>query len=77
MPIFVLKTGCDSITLAQALKAAGEAQSGGEAKALVRAGSAVVNGEPATQAGRQLHVGDSFGLTAATVWTVGSAPAAN
>jgi ribosome-associated protein len=33
--------------------------SGGEAKALLEAGSVLVNGEPESRRGRQLHAGDT------------------
>ncbi len=33
--------------------------SGGEAKALLESGSVLVNGEPETRRGRQLHPGDT------------------
>ena len=60
----------DHITLAQALKAVGAAGTGGQAKYLVREGSAVVNGEPATQPGRKLRVGDRFGIVGGGEWTI-------
>ena len=45
----------EQITLAQALKVAGLAQSGGQAKQVVRSGAVVVNGVVETQPGRKLH----------------------
>ena len=60
----------DHITLAQALKAVGVAGTGGQAKFLVRNGDAVVNGEPATQPGRKLRVGDRFGVVGGGEWTI-------
>ena len=60
----------DHITLAQALKAVGLAGTGGQAKFMVREGMAVVNGEPAAQPGRKLHVGDRFGIVGGTEWTI-------
>jgi len=58
------------ITLAQALKAAGLAGSGGQAKFLVRQGQALVNGAVETQPGRKLHAGDRFGLQGQAEWTI-------
>jgi ribosome-associated protein len=46
------------ITLAQAIKAAGLADTGGQAKHLVRAGLVRVNGQPEDRPGRKLHAGD-------------------
>jgi ribosome-associated protein len=60
----------DHITLAQALKAAGLAGSGGQAKHLVRQGEALVNGAVEKQPGRKLHAGDRFGLQGQPEWTV-------
>jgi ribosome-associated protein len=60
----------DHITLAQALKAAGLAGTGGQAKHLVRAGGVTVNGSPATQPGRKLRAGDRFGIAGGPEWTI-------
>lgn len=46
------------IRLGQLLQVAGLAESGGEAKALLAAGSVTVNGEPESRRGRQLVAGD-------------------
>ena len=46
------------IRLGQLLQAAGLAESGGEAKALLATGRVTVNGEPETRRGRQLVPGD-------------------
>jgi ribosome-associated protein len=46
------------IRLGQLLKAAGLAESGGDAKALLADGAVTVNGEPETRRGRQLVPGD-------------------
>jgi ribosome-associated protein len=46
------------IRLGQLLQAAGLADSGGEAKAMLAAGGVTVNGEPETRRGRQLVPGD-------------------
>lgn len=48
----------DSIRLGQLLKLAGLVDGGGEVKALLGAEPALVNGEPETRRGRQLHPGD-------------------
>jgi ribosome-associated protein len=61
----------DHITLAQAIKAAGLADTGGQAKYLVREGKATVNGAVVQQPGRKLTVGDRFGLVGGPEWTVG------
>ncbi len=60
----------DHITLAQALKAAGLAGSGGQAKSLVRAGKVLVNGTTVVQPGRKLHAGDQFQVQDGVPWTV-------
>ena len=46
------------ITLAQFLKSRGVAQTGGQAKVLVRDGGITVNGEAEARPGRKLHNGD-------------------
>jgi ribosome-associated protein len=48
----------DTIRLGQALKLAGLAGSGGEARALVASGGVTVNGDVERRRGRQLHPGD-------------------
>jgi ribosome-associated protein len=48
----------DAITLGQFLKVAELAESGGQAKALVRAGGILVNGAEETRPGRRLVPGD-------------------
>jgi ribosome-associated protein len=65
----VLTLRGEHITLAQALKAVGAADSGGQAKHLVRSGAVTVNGSVATQPGRKLGPGDRFGV-ADGEWTV-------
>jgi ribosome-associated protein len=60
----------DHITLAQALKAAGLAGTGGQAKHLVRQGEALVNGTVEKQPGRKLYPGDRFGLRGRPEWNV-------
>lgn len=60
----------EHITLAQALKAAGLADSGGHAKHLIREGAVTVNGTRTTQPGRKLFAGDRFAVQDAPEWTV-------
>ena len=50
------------ITLVQAVKVAGLAESGGQAKRLVRAGSITVNGQEEQRPGRKLVDGDRIAL---------------
>jgi ribosome-associated protein len=59
------------ITLAQALKAAGLADTGGQAKLLVRHGTVTVNGIGVGQPGRKLVAGDRFCLNNGLEWTLG------
>jgi ribosome-associated protein len=58
------------ITLAQAVKVAGLADTGGQAKVLVREGMVVVNGAPEKQPGRKLRAGDQFGTPGGRQWTI-------
>jgi ribosome-associated protein len=58
----------DHVTLAQAVKVVGLADSGGQAKHLVRSGAIAVNGEVVTQPGRKLHRGDRFQLAGNEEW---------
>jgi ribosome-associated protein len=60
----------EHITLAHALKAAGLADTGGQAKVLVREGGVNVNGSAVTQPGRKLRAGDRFGLAGGPEWTI-------
>jgi ribosome-associated protein len=60
----------DHITLAQALKAVGLADSGGQAKHLVRGGTIEVNGVVEMQPGRKLFPGDCFRGEAGTEWVI-------
>jgi ribosome-associated protein len=60
----------DHITLAQALKAAGLTESGGQAKFLVREKQVLVNDEIETRPGRKLLPGDRFGILGGTEWMV-------
>jgi ribosome-associated protein len=60
----------EHITVAQAVKAAGLADTGGQAKYLVRLGSVSVNGAVETQPGRKLRAGDRFQLDGGPEWTI-------
>ncbi len=60
----------DHITLAQAVKTAGFADSGGQAKHLVRDGGVTVNGQSADQPGRKLVAGDRFQVGDEAEWIV-------
>ena len=57
-----IKLRGDHITLAQAVKTAGGAESGGQAKVLIREGDVRVNGEQEKRPGRKLRAGDRFTL---------------
>lgn len=57
----------DYIQLAQALKLADLAQTGGEAKVIVQEGQVEVNGEVDTRRGRKLRHGDTFSFGGETV----------
>ena len=58
------------ITLAQAVKAVGIADRGGQAKVLVREGIVTVNGVAVTQPGRKLRAGDRFGTAEGGEWAI-------
>jgi ribosome-associated protein len=60
----------DHITLAQAVKAAGLAGTGGQAKYLVREGDVRVNGNVEKQPGRKLFPGDRFCVQNGVEWTI-------
>ena len=61
----------EHVTLAQAVKAAGFADTGGQAKHLVREGTITVNDQVETRPGRKLFSGDRFGVRGESEWTVG------
>lgn len=65
-----LRLRSEYITLAHAVKAVGLADTGGQAKLLVREGLVMVNGAPATQPGRKLRAGDRFGRAGGPEWTI-------
>jgi ribosome-associated protein len=52
----------DTIRLGQLLKLAGIVDSGSEVKALLAEQPVLVNGQPETRRGRQLHSGDSVSI---------------
>jgi len=54
----IIKLRDEYIKLGQALKAAGLAESGVDAKYAIEDGLVKVNGEVATQRGKKLHAGD-------------------
>ena len=70
MTVFPLQG--DSITLAQAVKVAGLADTGGQAKHLVRSGAVRVNGTVVTQPAKKLVRGDRFGTADGQEWTLPS-----
>jgi ribosome-associated protein len=59
----------DHITLVQAVKVAGLAESGGQAKRLVREGGIAVNGQAEGRPGRKLVAGDRF-ATGGQEWVI-------
>ena len=61
----------DSITLAQAVKVAGIAGTGGQAKIIIREGEITVNGEVEIRPARKLKLGDRFQTPDGNEWTVG------
>ena len=54
--------GTEYIKLEAALKLSNAVSSGGEAKALIQDGQALVNGEVCTMRGKKLYPGDRFSL---------------
>jgi ribosome-associated protein len=58
------------VTLAQAVKVAGLADTGGQAKLLVRNGAIRVNGAVVTQPGKKLVKGDRFQSADGQEWIV-------
>ena len=60
----------DHITLAQAIKVAGLADTGGQAKLLVRAGKVRVNGSAETRPGHKLHAGDRVADETGREWII-------
>lgn len=69
MPSLTLRG--DFITLAQALKVSGLAESGGNAKNLIKNGAALVNGVVEMKPGRKLSAGDRFStMEDSEEWTI-------
>ena len=66
--VIALPVHGEFLTLAQALKLAGLADSGGQAKHLIRSGAIRVNGDVAIQPGKKLHRGDRFGTADGEEW---------
>ena len=62
MPPTPLPLRGDHITLVQAVKVAGLAESGGQAKRFVREGGITVNGQIEQRPGRKLVAGDRFAV---------------
>jgi ribosome-associated protein len=62
----------EHITLAQAVKVAGLADTGGQAKHLVRSRAVRVNGAIADQPGRKLRAGDRFQVDGGEEWVIGT-----
>jgi ribosome-associated protein len=60
----------DHITLAQAVKQAGLAETGGQAKHLVRGGTLRVNGIAEARPARKLRAGDRLDDNAGHEWVV-------
>ena len=60
----------DHITLAQAVKVVGLADTGGLAKVIIRNGDVAVNDAIEVRPGRKLHAGDRFGTPGGREWTV-------
>ncbi|HEX9482040.1 MAG TPA: RNA-binding S4 domain-containing protein [Solirubrobacteraceae bacterium] len=61
----------ETIRLGQLLKLAGIVDSGGEARELLAAAPALVNGQPENRRGRQLHPGDRVELADRELLLVG------
>ena len=60
----------EHITLAQAVKLAGLADTGGQAKLFVRAGKVRVNGSSETRPGHKLHAGDRMTDETGREWII-------
>jgi ribosome-associated protein len=58
----------DHVTVAQAVKVVGLADTGGQAKHLVRSGAIRVNGAVVTQPGKKLVAGDRFSSPDGQEW---------
>ena len=62
-----VKITTEFIKLEGLLKFEGEAETGGEAKAMIQSGLVKVNGEVCTQRGRKLRPGDEVALEGAVL----------
>lgn len=60
----------EPVTLAQALKIANIASTGGQAKLMIREGTIAVNGQNELRPGRKLADKDSITLQDGSVWTI-------
>lgn len=60
MEVSEIKLRDEYIKLGQALKAAGIAESGVDAKYMIQDGEVLVNGEKEFQRGKKLHAGDEI-----------------
>jgi ribosome-associated protein len=60
----------EQITLAQALKIANVAGTGGQAKIMIREGMVTVNGQAETRPARKLMENDSFQVGDDESWTI-------
>ena len=60
----------DGLTLARAVKACGLAETGGQAKHVIREGMVLVNGSVETRPGTQLAAGDTISMEGHTAWRV-------
>lgn len=60
MEVSEIKLRDEHIKLGQALKAAGIAQSGVDAKYMIQDGAVLVNGEKELQRGKKLYAGDEI-----------------
>ncbi len=60
----------DHITLAQAVKVVGLADTGGQAKLVIRNGDVAVNDVIETRPSRKLRAGDRFGPPGGREWTI-------
>ena len=67
MAVYEVKLKEEFIKLGQALKAAGLADTGADAKFLIQDGKVSVNGETEYQRGKKLHEGDVVSLEGSVV----------
>lgn len=60
----------EQVTLAQALKIANIASTGGQAKLMIREGMVTVNGQSESRPGRKLADADTFQVQKGEHWTI-------